>query len=93
MQQFKRSLFRYAKGFKTTVSLDNDVKLVKKLNNLIAKYLRYGKEQKYLLEIINILKVLENQFIYSSGLRDLILNMFIDTENKSTFIEVFDDFK
>jgi len=49
----------YRKGFLTSSMIDNDIKLIKKINNLFAK-LEKTEKSIYIEEIKNILKILNN---------------------------------
>lgn len=51
----------YRQKFVTTSMMDNDIKLMKKLNTLFGKLERSDKEV-YVQEIINVIKTLNNVF-------------------------------
>ena len=62
MNELRRKVAPYYKGkFVTTAMMDDDIKLMKKLNTLFGKLERSDKEV-YVQEIINVIKILGNTF-------------------------------
>lgn len=92
MDEFKKVLFKNSIGFKTTVSLENDLKIIKRLNNLVAKDNRAVDSDKYSLEIINIFVMLGNRFTLTKSLKDIIVSKFIDSDNIEKFNILYNDY-
>ena len=62
MNEIRRKVAPYYKAkFVTTPMMDDDIKLMKKLNTLFGKLERSDKEV-YVQEIINVVKILNNTF-------------------------------
>lgn len=74
------------KGFRTSSSIENDIKLIKKLNNLISKWKKTNKDM-YKLEIFNIFQINENIFMVDHSFIEKIKSNFIEPSN----IKVFND--
>jgi hypothetical protein len=54
-----KRLAPYYKVFRTTLMIDDDIKLLKKINVVLAKLERTNNDV-YFLEVINIMKTLDN---------------------------------
>ena len=78
----------YYKVFKTSNSIDSDIKLIKKINNLISKWLKFEKDH-YKLEILNILKINENIFNVNSSFMGLIRDNFIEEQYLPIFNNLY----
>jgi len=62
MNDLRRKVAPYYRGkFVTTSMMDEDIKLMKKINTLFGKLERSDKEI-YVQEIINVVKILNNTF-------------------------------
>ncbi len=85
---FKPILFMRARSFKTTSSLDEDIKLIKKINTLLSKWKRTDDER-YHKEINNSLLILNNIFALDQIIRDHIAQLFIVEDNRTNFITLF----
>jgi len=60
MNELKFELSKhYRKGFFTSETIENDIKLIKKLNMLFGK-LEKSEKEIYVQEIINVIKILNN---------------------------------
>lgn len=92
MKKFKKELFRSSKGFRTTISLNNDIAIIKKINNLITKLERNGEDSKYKHEIINIFMVLKNLFNFNEDLKELIKYKFITDDNHILYEKLYFEF-
>jgi len=79
-----KQIFQYYTVFCTTAMVENDIKNLKRINNLIYKFINTGKEQ-YRLEAINILKTFSNITKFDSNLIELIKNKIINEENYTFF--------
>ncbi len=78
------------KIFRTTNSIDDDLKPLKKINNLISKYRKTEKDI-YRGEIISILKYNENIFNINDEFIKLILDNFIETANQIVFKQICEE--
>lgn len=62
MNEIKKQLIpHYKRGFITSEMVENDIKLIRKLNMLFGK-LEKSEKDIYVLEIINVIKTLNNVF-------------------------------
>lgn len=82
---------KYYKVFKTTESIQVDLKLIKKINNLISKWLKTDKEM-YKDEIMNIFKINENIFNVNNSFIELIKENFIEKQHIKTFDRLYSEF-
>lgn len=57
----KQLVQHYKRGFITSSMIENDIKLIRKLNMLFGK-LEKSEKDVYVLEIINVIKTLNNVF-------------------------------
>lgn len=78
-------LAHYYRKFNTTPMLEQDIKLIQRMNVVIGKFQKTRKLA-YLFEAINIIHTLNN-YILISDVKNSILN-FLDTDNRviATFI-------
>ena len=72
---------------RTTSSIDDDLKPLKKMNNLIAKFQKTAKDV-YKFEVINILKYNKNIFSVNTEFLSLIKNNFIEPQNQPIFEQI-----
>ena len=88
MKETKLILFKLSIRFQTSLSIDEDIKILKKINNLISKYNRTGYD-KYPSEVINTLIILSNTYTVDKDLTNLIEKEFIEDENKESFRQIY----
>lgn len=79
-----REIFRYYKVFRTTDLVEKDIKMLRKLNNLIDKYTNTGNDR-YQFEAQNILKTASNYMNFDDSLLDIIKDKMIQDENHPIF--------
>lgn len=89
-EQFKKEIFRYYKVNRTSSLIDSDLKFLRKVNNLISKYVNTEKE-KYKLEAINIIKSTGNLVNFNDGFTSLIREKIIDRENQQFFTSLVEE--
>jgi len=88
MEEIKYKLMQIYKVFRTTLMMENDIKLLKKINNLIFKYNNTNKE-KYKQEIINIVKTITNLTNNEKEVLNIVRNNILNKENFETFNLIF----
>ena len=76
---YKLEFVKHYKVFRTETLLIRDVKQIKKINTLLAKYLRTKREH-YFLEVKNILRSLENLFDFDDELLEIFKVFIVDDE-------------
>jgi len=81
------TLFKRYRYFRTTDLIDEDLKGIKKINNLITKYQGTGKPI-YFAEAINLLKVSSNLFTADRSFIKLIRDSYIDQANRKIFNQI-----
>lgn len=82
MNKTKARLAPYYRGkFMTSEMIEEDIKLIKKINFLFSKIEKHEKEE-HVQEIINIIKILDNTF-YLKKIMDVIYEI-VDVKYHST---------
>lgn len=84
MTNLKQELFKHYKVFRTTDLIEDDIKSIKKINNLITKFKNTEKD-KYKLEIINILKMIQNMVSFEGNFLDIIKAEIIEDDKHEDF--------
>lgn len=84
MADLRRDVFRHYKVFRTTSMVDEDMKSMRKINNLIKKFTNTGKD-KYQYEAINILKMISNLVNFGDDFILLMKTKMIDEDNHPIF--------
>lgn len=79
MTNYEINIAHFGIKYNTTNSFLKDIKLLKKINTVLEKYIRTEKEI-YLLECINILKILKFSFDIEQGKEELL--DYINEEHK-----------
>ena len=79
MTNFEITISHFGIKYNTSNSFLKDIKLLKKINTVLEKYIRTEKEI-YLLECINILKILKFSFDIEQG-KEALLD-YINEEHK-----------
>jgi len=92
MQELIELFFKKARRFRTTESIILDIKAIKKVNNLITKFLRSDNERKYYEEVINTFISMNNSYKLMDVINQ-IKELYIDEENKQFFDELIDEYK
>lgn len=87
MKEIKKELLKGYYVFRTTKLINEDIKLLKKMNNLMQKYTNTNKD-KYRLETINILKITSNVVTFSKELIDIIKKKLIEEKHREIFDEI-----
>lgn len=82
---------KYYKVFKTTESVDIDIKLLKKLNTLITKLKKTNKDI-HKLEIFNIFSINENIFNVDNSFVELIKREYIKEDNRGLYKNLIIEF-
>lgn len=91
MENVIQLFFKNARCFRTTDLILADIKQIKKINNLIAKFLR-TQDSKYSNEIINTIIMMDN--IYNMGnILDDIKILYIEKDNQLEFDRFKNEFK
>ena len=80
-------LFKFYKVYRSTAMLDEDIKGIKKINNLISKY-NNTKRQSYFLEAVNLLKIANNVFDINKKFIKFIKESFIDKSNVRVYNQI-----
>lgn len=80
-------IYKFYKIYRSTSMLDDDIKGIKKINNLICKYNNTGRDH-YFLEAINLLKIANNIFEVNKKFVKLIKDSFIDPDNARIFNQI-----
>lgn len=78
----------YKCKFMTTSMIENDIKNIKKINILFKRYEKFNND-KYLLEIINILKMLNN-VIHLNNITPVFLSI-IDEKYFISIIQIINE--
>lgn len=86
----KQELQKYYTVFRTTIMVDNDIKLFKKINNLISKYCNTEKER-YRFEAVNILKIASNMTTFCDSFKGLLRKELIDECNYSEYDRIVNE--
>jgi len=92
MNKFKKNLFSYYKIYRTSKLINDDLKILKKINNLSLKYLKLGKTR-YKLEIINIIRIMYNLFNVDSNLIKLLKEEIIEEAYHNLFTSFLEECK
>lgn len=50
------------KTHRTSKLINEDIKLIKKINQILVRFEKYDKKQQHILEIVNVLRLLNNLF-------------------------------
>ena len=79
-----RNFFKFYKVYRTTATVDDDIRLLKKINNLLLKRRRTGLDR-YESEVINIIKTTCNLVNYTKECRLFIRRNIIDKEHLPMF--------
>ncbi len=80
----KNDFFKFYRIFRVTNLLDEDLKGLKKINNLINKFRQTSKDN-YFDEAINLLKIANNIFVIDKKFIKAIKERFIDNDNYTIF--------
>ncbi len=80
-------IFKFYKVYRSTDMLDEDIKGIKKINNLISKYNNTGREH-YFLESINLLKIANNVFKIDKRFIKFVKDSFIESTNVRIFNQI-----
>lgn len=84
----EQSLAHFYRAFYMTRLLESDIKNLKRINNIYSKYLKTGK-QSYMLEIVNILRILNNNMFIIDA--KYILLDYIEDQYKSSVSILIDN--
>lgn len=84
MADLRKEIFKHYKVFRTSSMVDEDMKSMRKINNLITKFTNTGKER-YQYEAINILKTVTNLVKFDVEFITLMKTKMIDKDNHPTF--------
>lgn len=79
------SFAHHYERYSTTLMLESDVKNIKKINNIIFKYFKTGK-QSYIYEVINILKCLKNYINIYEAKKDILEHIDDDYKHIVDFV-------
>lgn len=81
-------LAHYYRSFYMTRLLESDIKSLKRINNIYSKYIKTQKTS-YMVEIVNILRSLNNNMDVSEAKYTLL--QYIDDQYKSSIIVLIDN--
>lgn len=84
MADLKKELLKFYKVYRTTGMVEDDIKSIKKINNLMYKYNNTQKDR-YRLEAINILKTTANLVNFDDEFVDIIKKRIILPEHLEQF--------
>lgn len=80
-------IYKFYKVYRSTAMFEEDIKGLKKINNLISKFLLTDREN-YFLEAVNLLKIANNIFEVSPNFLRLIKDSYIDNNNYKIFNQI-----
>lgn len=84
MTNLKKEMIGFYKVYRTTGMIEDDIKVIRKINNLISKYLNTNNER-YKFEAINILKTTANLVRFEPAFVTIIKQRIILKEYRDTF--------
>lgn len=84
----EKAIAHYYRSFYMTRLLELDIKNLKRINNIYSKYLRTNR-QSYIIEVVNILRTLNNN-IFVADAKYLLLE-YIDDKYKPSIIVLIDN--
>lgn len=80
----KREIFKHYRVFRTTTLVEDDIKSLKKINNLITKFSNTGND-KYQFEIINIMRMIANLVNFTTDFVGFVKEKIIENDNQPIF--------
>ena len=84
MADLKREIFKHYRVFRTTSMVEDDIKSLRKINNLITKFSNTGLD-KYQFEVINIMKMASNLVNFTREFIMFVREKMIDKDNHIIF--------
>lgn len=79
-----KKVFKYYRIFRTTAMVDEDLKALRKINNLISKYTNSGNDR-YRFEAVNIIKTFANLTNFEDSLTEIIKEKIINDDKYIMF--------
>lgn len=74
--------------FRSDKQIKEDLKELKKVNNILNKFRRTGREF-YYDEVINIIKTTNNVLTFDEILLNLFMDFYLDDDNNDLLVEIY----
>jgi len=84
MKTFKQELIKRYSTFRTSELMEDDIKIIKKLDNILKKAI----ESENFIEFDNTVKIISNIINIDKEIIKIISNKFISSHNREIFIQM-----